>query len=179
MELNAEQIKKALECCAANDGCVGEECPYYSNCIFGITRIYKDALALINSQEQRIKELAEEIKDLTETVEVRGKVVEQLQILTNEIEEDNRKLTEENEQLRNRVVCNVVIPDEKLEEIKNECLERVELDIKAIQTDTVRKMQERLKAASHIESTITGYRYSVVDVAEIDQIAKEMLGDAE
>ena len=33
--------------------------------------------------------------------------------------------------------------------------------------DTVRKMQERLKAASHIESTITGYRYSVVDVAEI------------
>jgi hypothetical protein len=59
--LNAEQVKKALECCAADDGCVGEECPYYVNCQFCITRISKDVLALINSQEQRIKELVEDL----------------------------------------------------------------------------------------------------------------------
>ena len=53
MELNREQIIKALECCGANDDCVGYKCPYYANCQFCITRISKDALSLI-------KELTEE-----------------------------------------------------------------------------------------------------------------------
>ena len=47
MELNAEQIKKALECCATDDDCAGEQCPFYVDCQFCITRISKDALALI------------------------------------------------------------------------------------------------------------------------------------
>ena len=106
MELNAEQVKRGIECL---ENKIDRDC---NNCSIywkhartpTVTRncrhiILDDALALINSQEQRIKELAEKIKDLTETVEVRGKVVERLQILTNEIEEDNRKLTEENENL--------------------------------------------------------------------------------
>ena len=90
MELNAEQIKKALECCSGIAKCV--DCPYaeIEDCAKQNAR---DVIALI-------KELAEEIKDLTETAEVRAKVVERLQILTNEIEEDNRKLTEEKKRLR-------------------------------------------------------------------------------
>jgi hypothetical protein len=51
MELNAEQIIKALECCANNDECVGEACPYYAT---GCEKsMPKDALSLI-------KELTEE-----------------------------------------------------------------------------------------------------------------------
>lgn len=57
--LNAEQIKKALECCSS-EGC--EICPYQrmptlANCVLFTMG---NALALINSQEQRIKELGEE-----------------------------------------------------------------------------------------------------------------------
>ena len=59
MDLNAEQIKKALECCVT-DSCFS--CPYddvgvYSQCV---PTLLENALALINSQEQRIKELTEE-----------------------------------------------------------------------------------------------------------------------
>lgn len=55
--LNAEQIKKALECCISGDDCTmcplldEQSCPCVLN---------ENALALITSQEQRIKELAEE-----------------------------------------------------------------------------------------------------------------------
>ena len=60
----AEQVKKALECCYMQglehtENC--PECPYtnlYPNCT---EYLGKDALALINSQEQRIKELTEEL----------------------------------------------------------------------------------------------------------------------
>ena len=84
-----------------------------------------------------------------------------------------KELIEENERLRNRVVCKVVIPDEKLEEIKNECLEKVELDIKAIQADTVREMQERvLKVTKPLNAVGVGFLETV-----LEDIAEEMLGE--
>lgn len=74
MELNAEQIKKALECCTRGRknkedrpclNCLYNEC----NIVGGTSErqikgtcqgwLMKDTLALINSQEQRIKELTE------------------------------------------------------------------------------------------------------------------------
>jgi hypothetical protein len=74
MELNAEQIKKALECCTRGrkqDDIPCFDCSYNECNVVGGTSerqitgtcqgwLMKDALALINSQEQRIKELAEE-----------------------------------------------------------------------------------------------------------------------
>ena len=60
MELNREQIIKALECCSA-DTSDCHNCPYSEfqeeNCF---DNAKKDALSLINSQEQMIKELTEE-----------------------------------------------------------------------------------------------------------------------
>lgn len=45
MELNREQIIKALECCSNNDECVGEACPYYAT---GCEKnMPKDALSII------------------------------------------------------------------------------------------------------------------------------------
>ena len=60
--LNAEQVKKALGCCI-NRSC-GVDCPYYDAEICTLD-IMRDALALINSQEQRIKELTEENEKLS------------------------------------------------------------------------------------------------------------------
>lgn len=64
MELNREQIIKALQCCRHSDSdekyCA--DCPYYA-VKYCAAKISEDALALINSQEQRIKELTEERKD--------------------------------------------------------------------------------------------------------------------
>lgn len=63
MELNAEQIKKALECCTSGRHC--RECEYKdkSKDTFGCRKkCLIDALALITSQEQRIEELTEENK---------------------------------------------------------------------------------------------------------------------
>lgn len=82
------------------------------------------------------------------------------------------ELTEENARLRNRITCQVVLPDEKLEEIKNECLERVELDIKKIEADTVRKMHERLKAKA--EPMPMYSHLKIVYTSDIDQISKEL-----
>ena len=62
MELNAEQIKKALECCVKvggyRDAQICNDCPLSEKrCAILLP---ENALALINSQEQRIKELTEE-----------------------------------------------------------------------------------------------------------------------
>ena len=59
-------------------------------------------------------------------------------------EEKVKELTAENDRLKNSITFQVVMPDEKMEEIKAECLARVELDVKECRADTVRKMQERL-----------------------------------
>ena len=65
MELNAEQIKKALEYCTSKFCFEGEGCPlvdvggHYD--IDECTKeLVKNALALISEQEERIKELTEE-----------------------------------------------------------------------------------------------------------------------
>jgi hypothetical protein len=62
MELNAEQIKKALECCGG-DIVECQKCAYvkngYNRCK---ERASQDALALITSQEQKIFELENRLK---------------------------------------------------------------------------------------------------------------------
>lgn len=63
--LNAEIVKKALECCVSRGGC--QKCSYRER--GSVTCMYElrnDALALINSQEQRIRELTEENERLRE-----------------------------------------------------------------------------------------------------------------
>jgi hypothetical protein len=87
-----------------------------------------DALALITSQEQRIKEL-----------------------------------TEENERLSGAV-----------KQYEEERKYHFEMSRK-LNVDTVRKMQERLKAEARTIQDYRGTVVSVVLVKNIDQIAKEML----
>ena len=84
MELNREQIIKALEYCANHDECVGVMCPYYAT---GCEKLMpKDALSLIN-------ELTEEVNDLKEDKELYS-------VFCEDYKKQIKKLTEENERLR-------------------------------------------------------------------------------
>ena len=134
--MEREQIIKALECCGADDGCVGEECPYYANCQFCITRISKDALSLI-------KELTEDNEAQSETITSLLKTIEGVQGVKSEYETFIGGLKSQ------------------IDAIKAEA-----------RADTVRKIQERLKANKVKRD---GLSFKVVDFDTIDQIAKEMM----
>ena len=81
----------------------------------------------------------------------------------------NEELTEENERLRAEVRKLNIITD------KTDVALYAYQHLFDIRADTVRQFAERLKANAYTESTITGYRYMVVAVEDIDQIATEML----
>lgn len=87
--LNAEQIKKALECCISGDDCTicplrdEQSCPCVLN---------ENALALIKSQEQRIKELTEENERLQKLCELRDRDYGDICELLFKAEDENEKL---------------------------------------------------------------------------------------
>jgi chromosome segregation ATPase len=130
----------------------------------------KDALALINSQEQRIEKLAVEL--------------EAMRCAANSYKMHNKELTEENERLRaERDILDVLVKDLRgrnnglqraneslakdcdiLEDELNECVQ--------IKADTVRKMHSEIK-----ERCLKGGIYPAFVASTIDQIAKEMMED--
>jgi hydrogenase maturation factor HypF (carbamoyltransferase family) len=119
--LNAEQIKKALECCKSPkltkcDGCPREK--EDGHCMY---RLNEDASALIKSQEQRIEEFEAERKKW------QG---------------------------------------------------RIEIECEYTKSDTVRKMQERLKAEAYPFPCAIGVEYAV-PYCKIDRIANELLNGEE
>ena len=165
--LNAEQVKKALEWAISEEFCENCLCTVYGK---SMTIFLNEVLAIINSQEQRIKELAEKIKDLTETVEVRGKVVERLQILTNEIEEDNRKLTEENENLY-RTLDDKIQEQQRLIEARDgfENLARTAIETQNRMSDTIEELteeNERLRVDNKIKSQKRANFFEIVNAFE-------------
>lgn len=187
MELNAEKVKKALEIHTGILDMPCEECPY--NCDahdeICLDVLAADALALINSQEQRIGELAEEVEDLkvtllartmalttlkavkkelTEDKEKLGYLIDELVKEKRELWEENKKLTEENERLKAQKYY--IHSDDRIEMIPT---------VESVRADTVRKMQERLKADAVTIQDHTGKLGVVVGVGNIDDVAREML----
>lgn len=105
MELDREKIIKALECCKSfRDFYMCDICPYYrleladdENCT---NRLSQDALALINSQEQMINEVTEEIDSLKQCMEhEHASFMETF----GEYGEKCERLAEENERLKAEV----------------------------------------------------------------------------
>ncbi len=147
MELNRDQIVKALECCAS-DEYICNQCP-----------------------------IDEKIKDDCEC----GKVVARNALtIIKELTEENAKLARSCTELTRKLeIANLDI----------ECKERIcesyalqygttadkEVWLKKERADTVRKMQERLKAETITIQDHTGKLGSVVLVDTIDQIANELL----
>lgn len=66
MELNRDQIIKALECCSDGGRC--NDCPYDSDCFMPQWVIVKDALALIRELTEDNKAQAETIGNLIATI---------------------------------------------------------------------------------------------------------------
>lgn len=176
--LNAETVKKVLEHCAnwiVETGCKG--CPIEKNCTD--IDITKEALALINSQEQRIKELTEENERLqAEITHLEGHREADIKAVKNLKAENERlhascteltrkcaSLNDENERLRaERDTFEIYYKDYKYrygelqkdnrrwaEEYDelNRVNESLIENIAKAKADTVRKMRERFKTNLH------------------------------
>ncbi len=81
------------------------------------------------------------------------------------------ELESENKRLKNRIICKIVVPDDKLEKIKNECLEKIEV----AKDKLLKQFAERLK------EKLTPYSYVIVKVDviydKIDETLKELQGE--
>ena len=145
MELKRDEIVKALECCGDNGR---NGCVYCPRNIKYAVNLQSCMESLMHDAHSLINELTEErdgYKNLAHTVIRNSKSL-------------IKKLKEENERLRNSTVDYRNIPYIK-EEVK---------------ADTVREMQERLKAKAYTNN----YCQEVVLLSDIDQIAEEMIGEA-
>jgi TolA-binding protein len=153
-----------------------------------MTSFLNDALAIINSQEQRIKELTEENEVMKRISDERGaevlrhdKCIRELHNKITELESDNEGLREDNDQWTKMWADNQRQWENAYSKLQaeNEMLLNVKnLNIDKVIADTVRKMQERIKQyidVGHYRSP-TEICFSELDVANIiDRIAQEML----
>ncbi len=172
MELNTEQIKKALEHCIKDDTC--EQCPYSPfTC-----HIQENALALIKQlTEDNVYGLS--AKSPAEKCERLSVELEAMRTAANSYKMHNKKLTEENERLKKALYTDISIVRVSRGSGKTNHLRevaRVRMD--AVRADTVRKMQERLTLEF---DRMHKSNFMTPEVRQwiIDQIAKEMLEGAE
>ena len=155
--LNEEQIKKALECCHTPLASDCNDCGYRGQSVengeyIGCSnRLMADALALITSQEQRIKELTEELENERSWADS----------MIDNLRDDISELAKENERLR--------AENQSYAELEQGCYVT---GYKKMKADTVRNMQERLIAEFRKDGRMNYYLRMT-----LDQIAKEMLED--
>lgn len=178
MELNAETVKKGLECCTRGRKSKEDrpclDCPYNECNIVGGTSerqvkgtcqgwLMKDALALVTSQEQRIGAQDMTISELRKLLEKANHDADRYAVKIKE-------LTEENERLReNNIFLNATIGKNA-----QQALEVTLEEIEKAKADTVRKMQERLKM--YFGTYVLGYKIPLTEALKaVNQIAKEML----
>jgi hypothetical protein len=145
--MNAEQIIKGLE------GSISIAEAYYDR--LNIPKEMrpsenKKALELIKGQKAEIERL--------------NVVVDAMKGEIDAYKMHNENLQKENKYLRESLA------DER--EHKEDCFFSVDFDIKALKTDTVKKMQELIK-----ERCIEGGIYPAFVASTIDKIAKEILED--
>lgn len=95
------------------------------------------------------------LKELIDTINLQKAEIERLE------DKENKK----------GLVCQVKIDGDKLEDIKNRCLEQIEYNIKEIQDEAIKEFTEKLKEAKVYSSE---RHENIVPVAVIDWIVKEM-----
>lgn len=150
--LNAEQVKKALEYCANHDECVGVMCPYYA--IECENLMPKDALALITSQEQRIGAQDMTISKLRQRAEKAEHDASRYEQRIKELDDDNARLY---------YICQSYA-------LQYGTATDKEVFLKKERADTAREMHSEIK-----ERCIKGGIYPAFAASTIDQIAKEMI----
>ena len=165
MELNKEDIIKALECCKSfRDFYACDECPYSHTMLADdescTNRMSQDALSLIN-------ELTAENKLLN--VELGNASSEILRLIDRE-----KELTEENETLTLKVAAYQV--KDKL--LSNQLDDKCDMCIARERADTVRKMQDKL--AQYIGTyTDKSFVYVKAMFKLIDRIAEEIINGSD
>ena len=172
--LNAEQIKKALECCKNGIITDCELCPRYNidadttrDCMEGLMR---DAFNLIKSQEQRIKELTEENAEVKANWQ---KLKESHERACEECRAEFKRLTEVNDRLRDnldRTEKALITMDKAHNNLFTDSF-RIEAEAKA---DTVQKIAGLLwqGESEKMNISVGGKYYSKQEF--IDQLAKEL-----
>jgi hypothetical protein len=174
--MNADAIVKALKCCNVPSGRACSECPYHEVGAECRTQRNKDAVTLI-------LELAEESYKWQEAYGCADSACRELSSKCDELTEENERLKKANglfEYLNEAVHWVEIGGKMEYVEIKsipqaiNEQIDKL-VNIQNCRAETVRKMQERLKAKAEIVSTYGNP--TMVDVDYINQIAKEMLED--
>lgn len=152
-----------------------------------------NALALINSQEQRIGELEAECEQWRSDWEENQK---QWEIAYDKLESENARLTEEKNEVFEKGAENLTRLEEAYLKLEAENLKlteenerlkaqkyyihsdgRIEMipTVESVRADTVREMQERLMAQAITIQDHTGKIGVVVGVGNIGDVAKEML----
>lgn len=166
--LNAEQVKKALENWVKNYD--GKVLDFVTLC---------NSLALINSQEQRIKELTEEVERSETAGGCKESVDNGFSPSVTELQRENERLRAQNEtlEINNKDFKHRIYElsrDNEEWEHENKDLEcdnyMLRERITEIKADTVRKMHSEIK-----ERCIEGGIYPAFVASTIDQIEKEML----
>ena len=178
MELNREQIIKALECCGTSD----KSCSYcplakdYSPCsktmadnalslIKELTAENKLLNVELGNANSEILRLIEEKKELTEEVASWKAIAEGYQKQFEDCADDRAKLTEENERLRGCVMSE--------EQVRTIATETIKQGISKIKAATVRKYREQLhRAFAHSDSKDKFNKGVFLEM--VDLIAKEM-----
>ena len=145
-KLNRDHIIKALECWASGNSCEGSCCPLFEISPDTCDRwMGRNALTLINELTQRLETLSQSYDHLEKT--------------KNELLAERSRLSEGNERLMR-------------EKTALECV--VSTARNQAKTDTVKKMQERLKqGCGRVKAE--GQSVLVFTESAFDQIAKEML----
>ena len=181
--LNAENIKRGLACCKGSYDCF--TCDIYKRgCAGWREGLAKDALALINSQEQdkeklcllideiakEKRELFEENKRLTEVVERSETAGGCKESVDNGFSPSVTELQRENERLR---------ADNEIKSQKRANIFEIANAFERGRTDGVRKMRllikRRSKMCEKMENGIVTSRIYHLTEEDLDQIAKEML----
>lgn len=95
-----------------------------------------------------------------------------LEMCAETIERQDKELAKKDaeiERLKNSITFQVTMPDEKMEEIKNECLERVELGVKAakdkLAEETIEWCRKKLKFGKYQTIGLSGKRLEGYEAA--------------
>lgn len=186
--LNAEAVKKALECCltTSEGDCIA--CGYRgkkdglfitcTNCLIA------DALALINSQEQRIAAQDMTISELRQRCEKAehdaDRYAQRIKELTEEVAEEKEK-GEMCAEVIKRQDKEIAQKDAEIKRLREAC-DRSDLLFRATarvsettRNETIDEFADMVK--EKMREVATGKRTSLVGIGWLDQIVKELKGE--
>ena len=170
------EIIKALECCGVKHDC--SKCSYLKDAtIHCVNAIIKDAIDLIERQKAEIErlnrcnwhisnDLSEEInRNIRLQAEIEELLVElkrfkKIKTTVNEFWSELQKITTFKKKSKPTL-------EELLEYMKN------------LKVEAIKEYIEKLKSKAYLSDGVTGFQEMVVDVRDIDETYKEMVGDTE